>query len=126
MPLYEAECRSCGKVYEWYEPTPTDNTIACPTCNGAGDRIFSRCSSRIFTPFITRNILPDGRPVEVKSQSQLSRLCNEHKLNHVDDPRYEPKTFTPPTAHDIYGSIDLPEARRGVDGGVCRQEDMPA
>lgn len=126
MPMYEAECRSCGRRYEWYEPLPVDTTQRCPKCGGEGDRLFSRYSPKIFAPFVTRNIMPDGSPVEVKSQRQLSSLCNEHKLVHVDDPKYEPRHFTPPSPHEIMGSKDIPEAHRGVDGGACRPEEMPA
>ena len=126
MPMYEAECRSCGYRYEWFESLPTDQTQSCPRCGGEGERLFSRYSPKIFQPFVTRNILPGGVPIEVKSQGQLSSLCNEHHLVHLDDPKYEPKPFTPPNIHDAFGSKDLPEARAGLEAGACKKEDIPA
>jgi putative FmdB family regulatory protein len=126
LPLYEAECSKCGYAFEWYEVLPTDETRPCPRCAGKAERLFSRYSARMFTPFVTRNILPDGRPILVESQRQLSSLCNEHKLVHLDDPKWEPRHKTPPNPHEIFGSMDLPEARAGVEGDACRQEDLPA
>lgn len=125
MPIYEAECTICGKKFEYYAPQVTEDTNDCPSCGGPAARLFSRYKPNIFTPFVTRNIMPDGSPVRVDSQRQLSSLCNEHKLVHLDDPKWEPRHKTPPTPHEIFGSKDLPEARDGVDGGVCRQEDLP-
>lgn len=127
MPIYEAECRACGRRYEWYVALPVEDTNKCTYCGGDGDRVFSRYAPKFFSPFVTRNIMPDGSPVEVKSQSQLSSLCNEYKLVHVDDPKHEPKPFTPLSPHEILGTKDMPEARLGVDEGVaCSQDKLPA
>ena len=126
MPMYEAECSVCGYKFEYYSVHITDFTNDCPKCGGKSDRLFSRYKPKIFQPFVTRNIMPDGSPVVVESQSQLSSLCNEHKLVHLDDPKWEPKHMTPPSPHEIFGSKDLPEARDGVQGDACRQEDLPA
>lgn len=60
MPLYEYECRKCGRLFEARRPIDQDDAvIECPTC-GARDpkRVFSTfassssdggCSSRGFT-----------------------------------------------------------------------------
>lgn len=125
MPLYEGECLECHRKYEWYSEKVSDSTRSCPYCGGEGERLFSRFKAKVFEPFVTRNIMPDGSPVRVESQKQLLSLCNEHKLVHLDDPKWEPRHKTPPSPHEIFGSKDLPETRDGVDGGVCRQEDLP-
>lgn len=126
MPLYESECIKCGNVFEWYNSRATDENKKCPKCNGDSERLFSRCSSRVFRDFVTRNILPGGVPVHVKSQSQLSSLCNEHKLVHVDDPKYNPKPYTPPDPASVLGMRSTPDGDKGVDSGACRREDLLA
>jgi PHP family Zn ribbon phosphoesterase len=126
VPMYEAECKVCHKRYEWYSEKVTDATNPCPFCGGEGERLFSLCKPKVFAPFVTRNIDPQGRPILVESQRHLSSLCNEHKLIHLDDPKWEPRHKTPPSIHEIFGSKDIPEARLGVEGDACRQEDLPA
>ena len=68
--------------------------------------------------------MPDGTPVAVKSQRQLSSLCNEHKLVHMDDPRYEPKPQKFVNPHDLLQSKDTPETRRGLNEGAGTKEQV--
>lgn len=124
MPMYEEECTKCGYSFEYYSPHFTSDTKPCPKCIGEALRVFSRYAPKIFAQFVTRNILPDGSPVVVKSQSQLSSLCNEHKLVHLDDPKYEPKHMKPKSAAEILGVNPNPEGERGVEGGAIRREDI--
>jgi putative FmdB family regulatory protein len=126
MPIYEAECTVCHIPFEWYSVMVTDDTNSCPACGGKADRLFSNFVPSVFQPFVTRNILPGGVPVYVKSQGQLSSLCNEHKLNHVDDPKYQPKPFIPPDPAKVLGMQATPEGERGVDGGACSREELLA
>jgi putative FmdB family regulatory protein len=96
MPLYEDRCTKCEHVFEWYAVRPTDESKLCPKCGSAAERIYSRAAVKAFQEFTTRNIDPSGTPIKITSQGQLSRLCNEFKLNHVDDPKAErPRNLTP-------------------------------
>jgi hypothetical protein len=124
--MYEAECTVCKSYFEYYSAHITEFTNPCPKCGGKADRLFSTYSPKFFTPFTTRNIDPSGMPILVKSQRQLSSLCNEHKLIHHDDPKWQPKPRQAPNIHDAFGSKDLAEALRGVEGGACRQEELLA
>lgn len=124
MPIYEGECCKCHKKFEWYSATVSDETKDCPVCGGRADRLFSRYKPDIFRPFVTRNIDPSGVPIQITSQRQLSSLCNEHKLVHMDDPKYDPPQQKFPDVHDMLGVHKTPEAERGVDGGACRREDI--
>jgi putative FmdB family regulatory protein len=124
VPIYEAQCQSCSKIFEWYSVLPNDETRPCPSCGQRSERLFSLSNPKIFGEFITRNILPGGVPVHIKSQRQLSSLCNEHHLIHNDDPKYMPKLFTPPDPAKVLGMQATPEGERGVDGGACRREDV--
>lgn len=125
MPIYEAECTVCRAPFEWYSSQVTDETRDCPSCGGKAERLFSRYSAKVFQEFVTRNIDPSGVPIRIKSQSQLSSLCNEHKLIHMDDPKYQPKHPTPQTPEQVLGVRNpTPDGQRGVDGGACRREDI--
>lgn len=123
MPIYESECVSCRLKYQFYTPLPTDLTRECPKCGGEGERIYSLAAVRIFQPFCTRNILPDGKPIEITNQRQLSHLCNEFHLNHIDDPKAEIKHQAPKTMEDILGERILP-MNEEVTGGACSESEL--
>ena len=39
-----------------------------------------------FTPFVTKNIHPDGKPLLVRNRGDLQRYYKEYGVVHVDDP----------------------------------------
>jgi len=121
MPIYEAECSECGYQFDWLEPLPTDIDRDCPKCGGKADRLYSLSNPKFFQEFTTRNIDPQGKPITIKSQRQLSSLCNEHNLVHLDDPKEEIKPFRPPSAGEIFGKEVAPELMKG---GAAKKEDV--
>lgn len=90
MPIYELECRACGKKGEFYSVLPTDKNLPCPRCGGETDRLYSLFAAKVFQPFTTSNILEDGSPITVRGPGQLSQLQNEHGVQLVDDPGASP------------------------------------
>jgi hypothetical protein len=70
-------------------------TEECPRCGGLGDRMFSLCATKVFETFTTRNILPEGREVTVRSQRELRELENLHHVKMVDKDAPPPQTITP-------------------------------
>jgi len=89
MPIYEYQCRKCGVTWESYSSLTHDMLVeACQKCGGTGDRIYSLSNPKIFEPFTTRNILPDGEPVTIKGPGQLRQMEAEHgvKLSDKDAP----------------------------------------
>ena len=85
MPIYEYRCRECGKTWESYSTlTHVIMNETCQSCKGTGDRIYSLSNVKIFQPFTTRNILPDGEPVTVRGTGQLRQLETEHGVKMAD------------------------------------------
>jgi putative FmdB family regulatory protein len=123
MPIYEFECSECSHVYEFLETRPSDVIRDCPLCGGKGVKLYSTYSPKFFQGFVTRNIDPSGRPIHVKSQKQLSSLCNEHNLVHLDDPG---EKNTPQqkyrTPGQITGMIERPE--RPTAHGPIHKADL--
>lgn len=117
MPIYEIECVQCGTVSEKYSTLPTDESFSCPRCGGDTKRLYSLFSAKFFQCFTTNNILPDGSPITVTSQKQLSSLCNRYNLNHVDDPKWQSPSQRFKTAGEILGKPELQEDHRDVDSG---------
>lgn len=122
MPIYEAECSECGNCFDWYVVLPTDENEACPACGGKADRLYSLSAIKLFNEFTTRNIDPSGRPIRIKSQKQLSSLCNQHNLVHLDDPKMDiqPQRFKSPG--QILGMNE--QSERELPGGASRKEDL--
>ena len=96
MPIYEYECRECGKVFEKYSVLPHGVMLdKCPICGSEGDRLYSLSVPKMFEVFTTTNILPDGEPVTVRGASQLRQLENEHHVKMVDKDAPPPQTVFP-------------------------------
>ena len=95
MPIYECECASCGYRQEYYSPIITTESKPCMKCGKPTDRIFSAYVAKTFTPFTTRNLTEDGRPVTVRGPGQLRQMEAEHGVKLVDDPKGPP----PQTRH---------------------------
>ena len=49
----------------------------CPKCAGFTDRVVSLAAVKVFDGFDTRNISPDGNPIHIGSQGDLTRACHE-------------------------------------------------
>jgi putative FmdB family regulatory protein len=93
MPIYEYQCRKCKGIFEVYCSRPNEIvTEECPQDGELGDRIYSLSALKMFPVFSTRNILPGGEPVTVKSSSQLRQLEAEHKVKMVDADFRPPQT----------------------------------
>ncbi len=122
MPLYESECPQCGLKQENYVVLPTAANFPCKRCGTVTERLFSRFSGRVFQQFWTRNIDPEGKPILIETQSQLSHLCNEHKLTHIDDPKAEFKPYKPKPVEEIIGDRIIPVSEDA--GGACRKDEL--
>ena len=93
MPIYEYQCRKCGQTWESYSTLPhTIMVETCKKCYGIGERLYSLSNPKIFEPFTTRNILPDGEPVTVKGTGQLRQLEAEHGVRLADKDAPPPQT----------------------------------
>jgi len=94
MPIYEYQCRKCGRTWESYSSlTHEIMNESCGGCGGVGDRLYSLSHPKIFEVFTTRNILPEGEPVTVRGTGQLRQLEAEHGVKMADGP--PPQTKTP-------------------------------
>lgn len=94
MPIYEYQCRKCGKTWESYSTLPHDIlTETCQKCQGIGDRLYSLSNPKVFQVFTTTNILPGGEPVTIRGTGQLRQLEAEHKVKMADGP--PPQTSFP-------------------------------
>jgi putative FmdB family regulatory protein len=125
MPVYEAQCANCGHKYEWYcGCVATDDTKNCPKCGGSGERLYSLAAVKVFQSFKTRNIDPGGREIEITSQSQLSHLCNEFKLTHVDDPKVTIKPTKRKSVGDVLGVNVISDRKGEPEGGAMRGENL--
>ena len=43
-------------------------------------------ATSVFTPFVTRNIHPDGQPLLVRNRGDLQTYYRQYGVVHVDDP----------------------------------------
>jgi putative FmdB family regulatory protein len=79
MPLYDYECKICGKMEERYCPMEDSVVYHC-TCGGDQNRVLSaRYNINRAVNFVTDDI--SGEPVSVTSKRQLKTLCDEHGVH---------------------------------------------
>lgn len=91
MPTFDNKCTNpeCeGLLLDHYTHSHKDPTPACPKCGGAMERFYSLGNGHSGTngyPYVTRNITPDGSPVEVRSPGHEADLCKRYGLRKRDD-----------------------------------------
>lgn len=94
MPTFNFQC-SCGKEWEAYIHNHVNDNPLC-SCGLVPERVWAlgnthRGSSTY--PYITRNITPDGSPVEVTSGAHLESLCKQYNVEHRPDNGWLEKEF---------------------------------
>lgn len=94
MPCFDEQCVKCGHVHERILPRYTKKTAKCPDCGGATERLDSAPQFHDFNrimgtsdaqPFVTRNIHPDGKPLEIRGHKQLQDACKKFGVIHVPE-----------------------------------------
>jgi hypothetical protein len=93
MPVYAL---SCGEhEFEAYVPSFNSENPKCKECSAPTERVWrtSRHIPASAFPYVTRNIHPDGRPIEVKSASHLDSLCKRYNVVHRPDAAYIEKEY---------------------------------
>lgn len=88
MPTYDFQCskQECGQQFEAYVPL-VGQLAPCTSCGGVTEKVWSithRTAASAF-PYVTTNILPGGKPIEVKSAKHLDELCRRHNVTHRPD-----------------------------------------
>lgn len=95
MPVYNWACTACGRESEGYVPLISTPDPLCQ-CGAPTEKVWrshrSSSVSSVF-PYVTRNILPNGDPVEVKSARHLDELCRQNNVTHRPDAAWVEKRF---------------------------------
>lgn len=94
MPTFNFACL-CGKEWEGYIHNAKSENPLCE-CGKSPERVWAlgnthRGASTF--PYITTNILPDGKPIEVTSASHLDSLCKQYNLTHRPDNAWLEKEY---------------------------------
>lgn len=95
MPLFEYNCVDCGLIFEKIEPRYSEASPFCQRCGGLTERLISLPAFHDFSqtmaengthrPYVTRNIDPSGKPLEIRSHQQLKDACRRSGVIHVPD-----------------------------------------
>lgn len=92
MPFYEWRC-ACGEGRRVFAPMSECRNAPICNCGGSMERDYGaehggHIPASAF-PYTTRNLTPDGSPVEVRSAAHLSSLCRQYGVRHRDDSAFE-------------------------------------
>jgi len=95
MPFYNWVCEKCNATEQTFEHHCTP--VAPSHCKQPMVRDWHG-EARVHTPasgypYITRNITPDGSPVEVKSAAHEAELCKIHGVTKRDDQAWIEKEY---------------------------------
>lgn len=92
MPRWDFECPKCKHIEMDVTGSNAEFEKIRPQHCGAPMELVwlsPNLATKAFEAFVTTHIDPDGKPLRVGSQSELSRICHQHGLNQVDDPGVE-------------------------------------
>lgn len=72
-------------------------TVICQTCGETADRdLMAEARNHVPSsafPYVTRNIDPKGRPIEVRSEAHLQSLCKQYGVTHRPDAAFIEKKY---------------------------------
>lgn len=134
MPIYPFKCDNCGHKWEIFRKmsnSPGDKR-QCVKCKKTAYRDYAEQRTQVtaWDPYVEENLLPGGRPVEIRSRAQRDALLEKHGVTYdrlpPEDQRHDPTPnfeLSDDECHDIvervkYGKVpeeednplDLPEA----------------
>ena len=96
MPVYSFLCEPCNLGKDAYVPLTTSPLLSCEGCGKEMEKVWSlgtehRAASAF--PYVTRNLDPSGKPVEVRSASHLESLCKQYGVTHRPDAAWVTKHY---------------------------------
>lgn len=97
MPVFDFLCEADNEAQsDVYLPTRESENPACPKCALPMERIYSLAGRHVGSsafPYVTKNLTPDGSPVEVKSERHLAELCKLYGKTHRPDSAWITKEY---------------------------------
>ena len=94
MPIYEYECRDCGKRFEIFQKISEEPLTVCKECRGRLNRLISMCSFQLkgsgwyVTDYKSSSSSSGGNGSKLEKKEEKSESKTEAKA--------EPKTETAP------------------------------
>ena len=76
MPMYDYECKNCGKDFEMFAKIADRKKVKSPCCNSAGEQLITGTSYHPFPEGFWEHIA--NEPIYVNDKPHLKRLCEEH------------------------------------------------
>jgi hypothetical protein len=94
VPRYAFKCFEHNKSeLVWRSVENRRKSPACPMCMAPMERDYPAEHQRHIPasafPFVTKNIDPNGKPIEVTSAAHLDSLCKQYNVTHRPDVAYE-------------------------------------
>lgn len=80
MILYDYICKRCNLEFEKLTAYEKRDEVLCKACGSRTTRKFPRTKEDWFRPFVTEDMHPDGKPIEVRTKEQYRRLCKEYDV----------------------------------------------
>ena len=86
MPSYRSKCEDCEAVFDYIAPVSERDMGPCTECGGPTFRFpqglkfhdwHQATKSTLASPYMTTNIHPDGKPIEVRGHAQLQEECKK-------------------------------------------------
>jgi hypothetical protein len=86
MPVYSFSCKECKNEFEAYV-TKIGGDSPCSCGSESVEKVWAitQRSGTMCFPYVTTNIHPDGKPIEIKSEKHLQQLCKEYGVVHRPD-----------------------------------------
>lgn len=86
MPVYSYQCNKCDRQFEGYV-AQIGGSLPCTCGSVEVEKIWSvtkHLGGGIY-PYVTKNLDPSGKPVEVTGPKHLEQLCKQFGVTHRPD-----------------------------------------
>jgi putative FmdB family regulatory protein len=91
MPIYEYQCRACGRTFEYQQRMTEDPKTVCESCGGALERLISRTAFTLKGGGWYKDLYSSPKPDSGSSSSTESKPATESKPESKPAPATESK-----------------------------------
>src|SRR5262252_6951190 len=86
MPVYEYECKACGRDFEYQQRISDPDKTTCEVCGGALDRLISRTAFSLKGSGWYKDLYASPKPEAQKSDSADGKAAESKTDSKADKP----------------------------------------
>ena len=112
MPVYEYECKACGRDFEYQQRMVDPDKTTCEVCGGSLERLISRTAFSLKGGGWYKDLYASPKPAEAKSDAKPDTAKSDAPAASAD----KPAASSPSSSSDSGGKSNTGSGSSGSGG----------